>query len=55
MSTGERTSVVPRPTYDTAGPSSALPIVFVHGSRVTPKMWLPQMAAVRQFAEGTGF
>jgi pimeloyl-ACP methyl ester carboxylesterase len=32
--------------YDTAGPLGAPPIVFVHGSRVTRKMWLPQMEAL---------
>ncbi|HKV26786.1 MAG TPA: alpha/beta hydrolase [Candidatus Acidoferrales bacterium] len=30
-------------TYDVAGPSDAPAIVFVHGMRVTRKMWKPQM------------
>jgi pimeloyl-ACP methyl ester carboxylesterase len=30
-------------TYDQAGPQSGKPIVFVHGIRLSRKMWLPQM------------
>ncbi|MFZ0212612.1 MAG: alpha/beta hydrolase [Candidatus Acidiferrales bacterium] len=30
-------------TYDVAGPSGARPIIFLHGMRVTRRMWQPQM------------
>src|SRR5262249_38693632 len=29
--------------YDVAGPAGARPILFVHGTRVTRSMWLPQL------------
>jgi pimeloyl-ACP methyl ester carboxylesterase len=32
-----------KPHFDTAGPMNAPPIVLVHGSVVTRKMWLPQL------------
>jgi pimeloyl-ACP methyl ester carboxylesterase len=33
--------------FDMAGPAGAHAIVFVHGMRVTRRMWQPQMAALR--------
>lgn len=30
-------------TYDVAGPANAHPIVFLHGMRVTRRMWTPQV------------
>jgi pimeloyl-ACP methyl ester carboxylesterase len=34
-------------SFDLAGPEGARPIVFVHGMRVTRRMWQPQMEALR--------